>query len=183
MYYFPMPAPNAMKLFHESYTNDLAYIHGITTQLLLTIGLGFVFTVLIIWIDRYDQLNIRNAELKLQEQKQEPIVQPEEPIVQPVEGVYVSKKGNIMSEKQYKNHIRQKNFDIAFHSRILAVHSMKQLLDICANILNSPEKKLDLSLEQIQKVRNDYKYAKTKINKYIKKSRNHPDVHILHALS
>jgi hypothetical protein len=42
---------------------------------------------------------------------------------------------------------------------------------------------LNLSLEQIQKVRTDFKYANTKIAKYINKSRNHPHLDILQALA
>ena len=88
-----------------------------------------------------------------------------------------------MSQKQLVNRSRQKSFDIAFHNRILAVNNMKTIVNICKQILDSPEHKLNLSLEQILKVRNDYKYATQKIKKYITKSRNHPDVQILQTLA
>ena len=97
--------------------------------------------------------------------------------------IVLSKKGHPMSEKQLENRGKQIGFDICFYNRILAVYNMKYLANTCKMILDNPEEKLNLSLEQIQNVRADFKYANTKIAKYINKSKNHPHLDILQALA
>ena len=97
--------------------------------------------------------------------------------------VVLSKKGHPMTPKQVENRSKQIGFDICFYNRIIAVYNMKYLANLCKKILDSPSEKLNLSLEQIQKVRTDFKYANTKIAKYINKSRNHPHLDILQALA
>jgi hypothetical protein len=97
--------------------------------------------------------------------------------------IVLSKKGHPMSAKQLENRGKQIGFDICFYNRILAVYNMKFLANTCKKILDNPEEKLNLSLEQIQKVRADFKYANTKIAKYINKSKNHPHIDVLEALA
>ena len=107
------------------------------------------------------------------------------PIIEGMEDcpTFLSRKGHILTKKQMQNRSKQLSFDISFYNRIIAVYNMKLLSNACENILKNPSEKLDLSLEQIQRVRSDYTYANTKINKYIMKSRNHPQIHILFALA
>ena len=95
----------------------------------------------------------------------------------------LSRKGHPLTPKQVESRSKQIGFDICFYNRILAVYNMKFVADTCKKILDSPEEKMKLSLEQIQRVRSDLKYANTKITKYITKSRNHPHIVILEALA
>ena len=145
-----------------------------------------VFTVIGIMIDTFKIANniIKHNSLALQEATTRESALKESALTESaIKSTVVSKKGNIMTPKQAIHRKQQLSMDICFHNRMIAIYNMKSLAATCSKILNNVSEKMDLSLEQIHKVRKDLAYANLKIKKYINKSVDHPYVHILEALA
>jgi hypothetical protein len=64
--------------------------------------------------------------------------------------------------------------DHGFYNKLLATHNMRVLQDRVVKMLADTNAKMNMSLEEIQHMRKIQRHTKVKLEKYMRKTRDHP---------
>ena len=87
----------------------------------------------------------------------------------------------VKKQKQKNQNINNLNGD-GFYNKLMAMHEMKAHHTLCENILSNTTVKMNLSLDEIIKIRSYIRVADHRMRKYMKKAAPHPYGEVLQSI-
>jgi len=87
--------------------------------------------------------------------------------------------GNVLVTSQKR--VNNMNGD-GFYNKLMAMHEMKMHHTLCSNMLSITSVKMNLSLDEIIKIRSYIRVADHRMRKYMKKAAPHPYGQVLKAI-
>jgi hypothetical protein len=90
---------------------------------------------------------------------------------------------NLPSQKRVNNQKGNNNLNgDGFYNKLMAMHEMKMHHTLCTNMLSMTSVKMNLSLDEIIKIRSYIRTADHRMRKYMKKAAPHPYGEVLKAI-